>query len=131
MKIIDNPWKLMEDVAKKYSQLEGVKVYFVDDDFKEKSSACVQFWKNAPPHIYMKCYLKIQEIPEIMAHEMAHVIVGYPKAGEEYHSNEWVDAFAQLLKEMNEWRNKFQEEIKIPDELMEVCRGELGDLTNT
>lgn len=102
MKIIDNPWKLMEDVASKYPQLDGVKVYFVDDDHKQKASAWVQFWKEVPPYIYMKCYLKIAEIPEIMAHEMAHVIVGKPEKEEDWHNNKWVDAFAQLLKEMNE-----------------------------
>ena len=95
----------MEGVAEKYPQLDGVEVYFVTDKFI-KDEAATQFWKDGikAPHIYIKAHFTLASIPEVMAHEMAHVIVGKPESDEDWHNNAWVDAFAKLLKEMNAWQ---------------------------
>ena len=107
MKVVDNPWELMEDVAKKYPQLDGVNVYFVDDKTLEYY-AVTAFNENKVPKIFLRSTLQLGSIPEILAHEMAHIIVGKAKDSVDDHSNEWVDAFAKLLKDMNEWM-KFHE----------------------
>jgi len=113
MKITDNPFEFMEDAAKEFPELKDVNVYVIGDDViyeGEKHSASVQFSKDGcPPVIYLKYYVKICEVPFILAHEMAHILAGK----DELHSVKWIDAQTKVLKAMNRYYEKIDKNMQL------------------
>jgi len=113
MIIKGSPWQLLEDISKNYPQLDGVEVWFADGP-KDSSMAYVQFYKDgSKPRIHINPILQLTTIPEILAHEMAHIIVGQAKDHNDDHNDAWVDAFAKLLKEMNTWMRTYDKEFAL------------------
>lgn len=81
-----------------YSDSENIEVWFTDpslikDDYGVPGKGVTVFpHDGSDPIIYLDKSLPIENVTEILAHEMAHVIAG-PDAG---HGDRWSNAFDAL-----------------------------------
>lgn len=56
--------------------------------------ACTDFPDVGPPVVSLDYNLPVRHVPEVLAHELAHVAVGYDQG----HGEEWWLAFTELIE---------------------------------
>lgn len=86
VKIIKNPLYILNQISKSYPKLKDIEVVF---SFMDKG-----WGKTDGKTIIININLRLYNLPEILAHEMAHCIVGV----EHKHDDVWDKEFSKIQK---------------------------------
>ena len=97
--ILNDPIPILFEIfSKLYENADKIEVWYADDEFiksddEEQGQGVTVFPDDgSEPVIYVSTSLTIKYLPEILAHEMAHVIAGYIEG----HGDVWNEAFDKI-----------------------------------
>lgn len=104
LKIKNNPIDVLLEIFEENYPNESKQInQIMFADFKGKNLAVTQFYENAMADIYIKAHrgifkkpMALEQITELLAHELAHIIVGI----ENEHNDKWENAFEDLHKKL-------------------------------
>lgn len=108
LKIIGSPLELMLQKAKElYPDLKANIFFTSNMPNNEKAAGCTLFPDNGDnPEIFISVDIPFSAVLETLAHELAHVVVGYEYR--EKHSKQWQMVFDKIY---DKWSESFLKEL--------------------
>lgn len=112
MKIKNNPIETVLEACRNLYKNIDVDIWFSPDMNDEEGSPAgyTLFPKDgSKPIIYVNAEIPFSAVPEIIAHEIAHVVIGKREVVDE-HDDKWEEVFQSIFEEYNKITEKLKTE---------------------